>query len=139
ERVEGRPEEMVVSKLMLRSMQQAKYDPESIGHFGLATDFYTHFTAPIRRYPDLIVHRLIRMYLLRGQLDGNTVAAWKTTLPNIATQASDRERVAVDAERETDDLKKAEYMMHKIGQTYTRIISSVTSFGMFVELANTVE
>ncbi len=139
ERVEGRPEEMVVSKLMLRSMQQAKYDPESIGHFGLATDFYTHFTAPIRRYPDLIVHRLIRTYLLKGQLDGKTVAAWKKKLPDIAKHASDRERVAVDAERDTDDLKKAEYMMDKIGQTYTGIISSVTSFGMFVELENTVE
>src|SRR5699024_4084977 len=139
ERVEGRPEEMVVSKLMLRSMQQAKYDPESIGHFGLATDFYTHFTAPIRRYPDLIVHRLIRTYLLKVQLDGKTVAAWKKKLPNIAKHASDRERLAGECEGDTDELKKAEYMIDKSGQTYTGIISSVTSFGMFVELENTVE
>src|SRR5699024_11214332 len=103
-RVKGLTEEMVISKLMLRSMKQAKYEPQSIGHFGLATEFYTHFTSPIRRYPDLIVHRLIRTYLLKGQLDGKTVAAWKKKLPDIAKHASDRERVAVDAERDTDDL-----------------------------------
>ncbi|WP_026694514.1 ribonuclease R [Peribacillus kribbensis] len=139
EAVEGKPEEMVISTVMLRSMQQAKYDPESLGHFGLSTEFYTHFTSPIRRYPDLIVHRLIRTYLIEGKLDGETRAKWGALLPDIAKHSSERERRAVDAERETDDLKKAEYMLDKIGEEYDGIISSVTSFGMFVELSNTIE
>src|SRR5699024_1544039 len=107
--VKGKREEMIVSKLMLRSMKQAKYDPKSIGHFGLATDFYTHFTSPIRRYPDLVVHRLIRMYLIDGNLKSETIAYWRDHLPAITRQASETERAAVDAERETDDLKKAEF------------------------------
>ncbi|MBP1969450.1 ribonuclease R [Virgibacillus natechei] len=137
--VQGKPEEMIVSKLMLRSMKQAKYDPQGIGHFGLATEFYTHFTSPIRRYPDLIVHRLIREYLIDKNLDEKTIRQWKESLPEIARHTSDKERTAVDAERETDDLKKAEYMQDKIGEEFTGIIGSVTSFGMFVELENTVE
>jgi len=137
--VKEKPEEMVVSKLMLRSMKQAKYDLQSIGHFGLATDYYTHFTSPIRRYPDLIVHRLIRTYLFEKRMNQKTIQKWKDRLPDIARHTSDMERTAVDAERETDDLKKAEYMEDKIGETYTGIISSVTNFGMFVELENTVE
>ncbi|MFC3041350.1 ribonuclease R [Virgibacillus xinjiangensis] len=137
--VQGRPEEMIVNKLMLRSMQQAKYDPRSVGHFGLATEFYTHFTSPIRRYPDLIVHRLIRTYLLEKKLDKKTTQQWKEKMPEIARHTSERERAAVDAERETDDLKKAEYMQDKIGEEFMGIISSVTSFGLFVELENTVE
>lgn len=139
ERVKGEKEEMVISKLMLRSMKQAKYDPVSIGHFGLSTDFYTHFTSPIRRYPDLIVHRLIRTYLLNGNLSDKTLRKWKKLLPDIAKHTSEMERAAVDTEREVDDLKKAEYMSDKIGEEYTGIISSVTSFGLFVELENTVE
>ncbi|MFD1848968.1 ribonuclease R [Oceanobacillus bengalensis] len=139
EEIQGRPEEMIVSKLMLRSMKQAKYDPQSIGHFGLATEFYTHFTSPIRRYPDLIVHRLIRTYLVNNQLDSKTTSHWKQNLPEIARHTSEMERRAVDAERDTDDLKKAEYMKDKIGEEFTGMISSVTNFGMFVELENTVE
>ncbi|WP_093213483.1 ribonuclease R [Sediminibacillus albus] len=139
EEVKDTQEEMIISKLMLRSMQQAKYDPQGIGHFGLATDFYTHFTSPIRRYPDLIVHRLIRTYLINGQLDEKTRRHWKDKMPEIARHSSEMERAAVDAERETDDLKKAEYMQDKIGEEYDGVISSVTGFGLFVELPNTIE
>jgi ribonuclease R len=139
EEVQGKPEEMVVSTVMLRSMQQAKYYPESLGHFGLSTQFYTHFTSPIRRYPDTIVHRLIRTYIVEGKLDEATRAKWDAQLPEIAQHSSKMERRAVDAERETDELKKAEYMEDKIGVEYDGIISSVTNFGMFVELPNTIE
>ncbi|MBN9655953.1 ribonuclease R [Halobacillus sp. GSS1] len=139
EEVKGTQEDMIISKLMLRSMQQAKYDPQGLGHFGLATDFYTHFTSPIRRYPDLIVHRLIRTYLVEEKLDYKTRKHWKDQMPEIARHSSEMERAAVDAERETDDLKKAEFMQDKIGEEYEGVISSVTSFGMFVELPNTVE
>ncbi|WP_338449357.1 ribonuclease R [Niallia oryzisoli] len=139
EEVQGKPEEMVISTVMLRSMQQAKYDPDSLGHFGLSTEFYTHFTSPIRRYPDLIVHRLIRTYLIEGKLDQATREKWDSRLPDIAEHSSKMERRAVDAERETDELKKAEYMEDKIGVEYDGIISSVTNFGMFVELPNTIE
>lgn len=137
--VKGKPEELVVSRLMLRSMKQAKYDPKSIGHFGLASQFYTHFTSPIRRYPDLTVHRLIRTYLFNKQTGKKTTDHWQEALPEIARHTSEAERTAVDAERDVDDLKKAEYMLDKIGEEYTGVISSVTSFGMFVELENTVE
>ncbi|MGX1901564.1 ribonuclease R [Thermolongibacillus altinsuensis] len=139
EAAKGQPEEMVVSTVMLRSMKQARYDAESLGHYGLATDFYTHFTSPIRRYPDLIVHRLIRTYLINGQLDEQTQQYWAEKLPDIAEQASNMERRAVEAERETDDLKKAEFMEDKIGMEFDGIISSVTNFGLFVELPNTIE
>ncbi|CDQ39108.1 MULTISPECIES: ribonuclease R [Virgibacillus] len=139
EEVQGKPEEMIVSKLMLRSMQQAKYDPQSIGHFGLATEFYTHFTSPIRRYPDLTVHRLIRTYLIQKNMDQKTLQKWKDAMPEIARQTSEAERRAVDAERETDDLKKAEFMQNKIGEEYIGVISSITNFGLFVELENTIE
>ncbi|MFG6148076.1 ribonuclease R [Halobacillus sp. B23F22_1] len=139
ESVKDTQEEMIISKLMLRSMQQAKYDPQSLGHFGLSTEFYTHFTSPIRRYPDLIVHRLIRTYLVNKDVDYKTRKHWKDQLPDIAKHSSEMERAAVDAERETDDLKKAEYMQDKIGEEYDGVISSVTSFGLFVELPNTVE
>jgi ribonuclease R len=137
--VKGEQEEMIISKLMLRSMKQAKYDTKSIGHFGLATKFYTHFTSPIRRYPDLIVHRLIRTYLINGDLSHETQAKWKEKLSEIAKHTSERERVAIDAERDTDELKKAEFMQDKIGEEFEGVISSVTGFGLFVELDNTVE
>lgn len=139
EEVQGKPEEMVVSTVMLRSMQKAKYDPESLGHYGLSTEFYTHFTSPIRRYPDLIVHRLIRTYLIEGKLDEMTREKWNAQLPDIAEHTSNMERRAVEAERETDELKKAEFMEDKIGEEFDGIISSVTNFGMFVELPNTIE
>lgn len=139
EEVQGKPEEMVISTVMLRSMQQAKYYPECLGHFGLSTEFYTHFTSPIRRYPDTIVHRLIRTYLIEGKLDETTREKWNARLPEIADHTSRMERRAVEAERETDELKKTEYMEDKIGEEYDGIISSVTNFGMFVELPNTIE
>ncbi|KAF2423923.1 ribonuclease R [Bacillus subtilis] len=137
--VRDRPEETVISTVMLRSMKQAKYDPQSLGHFGLSTEFYTHFTSPIRRYPDLIVHRLIRTYLINGKVDEATQEKWAERLPDIAEHTSSMERRAVDAERETDNLKKAEYMLDKIGEEFDGMISSVTNFGMFVELPNTIE
>jgi ribonuclease R len=139
EAVRGEPEEMLISTVMLRSMKQARYDAESLGHYGLSTDFYTHFTSPIRRYPDLIVHRLIRTYLINGQMDEQTQQKWAEKLPEIAEHASDMERRAVEAERETDDLKKTEFMEDKIGMEFDGIISSVTNFGLFVELPNTIE
>ncbi|PLR78127.1 ribonuclease R [Bacillus sp. V3-13] len=139
EEVQGKPEEMVISTVMLRSMQQAKYNPNSLGHFGLSAEYYTHFTSPIRRYPDLIVHRLIRTYLIEGKLDPATREKWNARLPEIAEHSSNMERRAVDAERETDELKKAEFMEDKIGVEYDGIISSVTNFGMFIELPNTIE
>ncbi|NGQ95107.1 ribonuclease R [Brevibacillus sp. SYP-B805] len=139
EEVKGTPEEVIISTVMLRSMKQARYDAESLGHFGLATDFYTHFTSPIRRYPDLIVHRLIREWLEHGEMSEERASYWAQILPEIAEHTSQRERVAVDAERETDDLKKAEYMLAHIGEEFEGVISSVTSFGIFVELPNTIE
>ncbi|MCF6093624.1 ribonuclease R [Microaerobacter geothermalis] len=139
EEIKGKPEEVVISTVMLRSMKQARYEAESLGHFGLSAEFYTHFTSPIRRYPDLIVHRLIREWVNQGGFSSDRISYWQEKLPLIAKQSSDRERIAVDAERETDDLKKAEYMVEKIGEEFEGIISSVTSFGMFVELPNTIE
>ena len=106
---------------------------------GLSTEFYTHFTSPIRRYPDLIVHRLIRTYLIEGKINEATQEKWGARLPDIADHSSKMERRSVDAERETDELKKAEYMEDKIGEEYDGIISSVTNFGLFVELPNTIE
>lgn len=139
ESIEGMPEETVISTMLLRSMQQAKYFEESLGHFGLSADFYTHFTSPIRRYPDLIVHRLIRTYLLEKDVSSETIAHWNANMSEIAQHTSERERRAVDAERDTDALKKAQYMLDKIGEEFDGVISSVTNFGMFVELENTVE
>lgn len=139
EQVKDTPEEGIISTVMLRSMKQAKYAPESLGHFGLATDFYTHFTSPIRRYPDLIVHRLIRTYLIEGNISEEVQQKWHQRLGEIAEHTSHRERLAVDAERETDDLKKAEFMLDKIGEEFEGVISGVTSFGIFVELENTIE
>ncbi|MBC1433781.1 ribonuclease R [Listeria rocourtiae] len=139
EEVKGKPEEMVVSTIMLRSMQQAKYDTANLGHFGLSTEYYTHFTSPIRRYPDLIVHRLIREYLIHGDIDDATMVKWAERLPEIAEHTSKMERRAVEAERETDELKKTEYMVDHVGEIFKGIISSVTNFGMFIELPNTIE
>ncbi|MGE6488942.1 ribonuclease R [Paenisporosarcina sp. NPDC076898] len=139
ESIEGLPEEPVISTMMLRSMQQAKYNAESLGHFGLSTEYYTHFTSPIRRYPDLIVHRLIRTYLINGDVSKPTVAHWGAVMDEIADHTSGRERRAVDAERDTESLKKAQYMADKIGEEFEGIVSSVTNFGMFIELQNTIE
>jgi ribonuclease R len=139
EQVKDTPEETVVSKVLLRSMKQAKYESEYNSHFGLSADYYTHFTSPIRRYPDLIVHRLIREWIEQGVMDEERKQRWSEQLPEIARHTSERERVAVDAERETDDLKKAEFMADKIGEEFEGIVSSVTNFGMFIELPNTIE
>lgn len=139
EEIEGTREETVISTMMLRSMKQARYDAESLGHFGLSAEFYTHFTSPIRRYPDLVIHRIIKEVVTNGSLSEKRQEHLAARLPDIAKQSSERERIAVEAERETDALKKAEYMLDKIGEEFEGMISSVTSFGMFVELENTVE
>ncbi|HDU1316292.1 TPA: ribonuclease R [Staphylococcus pseudintermedius] len=139
EEIAGRPEDMVISTMMLRSMQQARYDADNLGHFGLAADYYTHFTSPIRRYPDLIVHRLVRKYLIEKSMDGRAMHEWEEKLPQIAEHTSNRERRAIDAERDTDELKKAEFMIQHIGDEFEGVISSVANFGMFVELSNTIE
>ncbi|EGQ3924903.1 ribonuclease R [Staphylococcus pseudintermedius] len=139
EEIAGRPEDMVISTMMLRSMQQARYDADNLGHFGLAADYYTHFTSPIRRYPDLIVHRLVRKYLIEKSMDGRAMHEWEEKLPQIAEHTSNRERRAFDAERDTDELKKAEFMIQHIGDEFEGVISSVANFGMFVELPNTIE
>ncbi|RIX60583.1 ribonuclease R [Paenibacillus nanensis] len=140
EEIQGTKEATVISTMMLRSMKQAKYDAECLGHFGLAAEFYTHFTSPIRRYPDLVIHRVIREVIENGgMLTEARQEALTARMPDIAQQSSERERVAVDAERDTDKLKKCEYMLDKVGEEFDGIISSVTSFGMFIELENSVE
>lgn len=137
EEVETKPEAAVINTMLLRSMQQARYSEDNYGHYGLAAEYYTHFTSPIRRYPDLIVHRLIRTYS-QDQSD-ETKEKWAEALPEIADHSSKMERRSVEAEREVDSMKKAEYMADKIGEEFDGIISSVTKFGIFIELPNTVE
>lgn len=139
EKVEGRPEERIISTVSLRSMQQARYSEQSLGHFGLAARYYTHFTSPIRRYPDLIVHRLLRETFATGSLPLDRQERLKTVLPEIAEHASNRERLATEAERETTDMKKIEYMAQFVGEEFAGVISGVTAFGIFVELDNGVE
>ncbi len=140
EAIQGTKEQTVLSTMMLRSMKQAKYDAESTGHFGLAAEYYSHFTSPIRRYPDLVIHRVIREVLESGgALNEKRHEQLAGRMADIAQQSSERERVAVDAERDTEALKKAEFMLDKVGEEFEGIISSVTSFGMFIELENTVE
>ena len=135
----GTPEHTIISTLLLRCMQKARYDEQCLGHFGLADEFYTHFTSPIRRYPDLIVHRLIRKYLFEKRVDDRTIRHYQEIMPEIALQSSNREREAIDIEREVDDMKIAEYMEKHIGEEFEGIISSVTNFGFFVELDNTID
>ncbi|MCQ6562246.1 ribonuclease R [Paenibacillus mendelii] len=140
EDIRGTKEQTVISTVMLRSMKQARYEAESLGHFGLAAEFYSHFTSPIRRYPDLVIHRVMREVIENGgMLSEARMEALGARMPDIAQQSSERERVAVEAERDTDKLKKAEFMLDKIGEEFDGIISSVTSFGIFIELENTVE
>ena len=138
EHFEGHDEFPVVSRMMLRSMQKAKYDPSPIGHFGLGLEDYTHFTSPIRRYPDLVVHRILRKYVF-GTPDIAKMAVDEERLKVIAEQSSFKERNAVDAEREIENMKKAEYMEEHIGMIADGVISGVTKFGFFVELENTIE
>ncbi|KXG74010.1 ribonuclease R [Thermotalea metallivorans] len=137
-KVEGKKEERIINTLMLRSLKQARYSPECSGHFGLAAQYYSHFTSPIRRYPDLQIHRIIRESL-SGKLTEKRIEKLKGIVAKTAEKSSERERIAEEAERETEDLKKAEYMSYHIGEEFDGIISSVTSFGMFVELENTIE
>ena len=139
EQLRDKPEFKILSSLMLRSMQKAVYKPENLGHYGLASTCYTHFTSPIRRYPDLTVHRLLRTYLIDGKMDMGTLKRWEEKLVYISEHSSSRERAAVDCEREVEDMKMAEYMEQHIGEHYVGMISSVTSFGMFVELDNLIE
>ena len=137
--LEDKPEFKILSSLLLRSMQKAVYRPENLGHYGLASQCYTHFTSPIRRYPDTTVHRLLRTYLFDKQLDMRTIRKWEEKLVYISEHSSDRERASVDCEREVEDMKMAEYMEGHIGEEFEGMISSVTSFGMFVELDNLIE
>ncbi len=138
EKVKGTKEEAIVSNIMLRSLAKARYSNENLGHFGLAAKYYCHFTSPIRRYPDLIIHRIMKEYL-KGKVKESRDEALKKKLPEIARQCSERERAADEAERETEDLKKVEYMKSKEGEVFEGVISHVTSFGMFIELENTIE
>ncbi|MEG0240728.1 ribonuclease R [Anaerorhabdus sp.] len=133
------PEFPVISTLMLRSMQKAKYDSKCLGHFGLALDEYLHFTSPIRRYPDLIVHRMLRKYSFNQCLDVNEIKNDELKMEKLGLETSERERASIEAERDVEDMKKAEFMQNKIGLTFDAVISSVTKFGFFVELPNTVE
>lgn len=138
DKIEGTPEEMLISRLTLRSMKQAKYTVECTGHFGLACQYYCHFTSPIRRYPDLQIHRIIKEQL-RGRMKEKRIAHYESKLPEVAKHSSTMERRADEAERETEKLKKAEFMEQHIGEVYEGVISGVTSWGIYVELENTIE
>ncbi len=138
ERIEGTPQEALISRLTLRSMQRAKYSTECAGHFGLACRYYCHFTSPIRRYPDLQIHRIIKESLHR-RLKSEQRRHYEEILPDVAKHSSSRERLAEEAERETDKLKKAQFMQRHIGDVFTGVISGVTNWGIYVELPNTVE
>ncbi|WP_407647503.1 ribonuclease R [Bombilactobacillus apium] len=138
QKVAGTPQEPVITTMLLRSLQQARYAVDPLGHFGLAATYYTHFTSPIRRYPDLMVHRMIHSYTEKG-IDPEIQNHWAEQLDEVAIRTSTCERKSIDVERAVTDLKKAEFMADKVGQTFDAIISSVTSFGMFVSLENTVE
>lgn len=133
------PEFKMLSSLLLRSMKKAEYSKENIGHFGLASKAYTHFTSPIRRFPDLTVHRLLRRYLFENDLSNSTINYFDTELVDIAEHSSEKEVASVNAERDVTDMKMAEYMESHIGEVYEGVISTVTNFGFFVELPNLVE
>lgn len=136
--IEDTPEEALISRLTLRSMKQAKYTIDCTGHFGLACQYYCHFTSPIRRYPDLQIHRIIKEQL-RGRMNEERIAHYQDILPEVAKHSSEMERRADEAERETDKLKKVEFMEEHIGEIFEGVISSITSWGVYVELPNTVE
>mgnify|MGYP001295856449 CR=1 FL=1 len=139
DQLKDKKEYKILASLMLRSMQKAVYQTDNIGHFGLASKIYTHFTSPIRRFPDTTVHRLLRTYLFKGDESKKTIDYFKEYLPVLADHASQKERDAIECEREVEDMKMAEYMMDHIGEEFTGMISGVTSFGMFVELPNMIE
>ena len=138
QKAEGTDEERIITRMVLRSMMQARYTAENGGHFGLAAKYYCHFTSPIRRYPDLEIHRMIKK-MLHGELDEKASAYYRRKMPDWAKHCSKQERVAEDAERDTDALKKVEFMEDKVGQIYEGIISGVTNWGIYVELPNTIE
>lgn len=137
-KIEGTPEEALLSRLTLRSMKRASYQTECMGHFGLACPYYCHFTSPIRRYPDLQIHRIIKEQL-RGRMAGKRILHYEEILPEVAKHSSQMERRADEAERETEKLKKAQYMVSRIGEKFEGVISGVTAWGIYVELPNTVE
>ncbi len=139
EQIKDKPESEILSDILLRSMAKAVYSKENIGHFGLGSSCYTHFTSPIRRYPDLMVHRLLRTYLFENKIDNQTIDYWNENLDFIALNCSNREQAAVEAEREVDDMKMAEYMESHVGETFIGTITTITNFGMFVALDNLVE
>ena len=140
EEIKGKEEERVVSTLVLRTMKVARYEAENKGHFGIAGKYYCHFTSPIRRYPDLFIHRIISKYIEENYaVNGDYIEEHRAQAEKRAVQSSEREKIATKAERDAEKLKKAEYMQQKIGEEYEGIISSVTQFGIFVELENTVE
>ena len=140
EEVKGKDEEKVVSNLVLRTLKVARYEAENKGHFGIASKYYCHFTSPIRRYPDLFIHRIISEYLENSyNIKDSWIEEYEQKAEERARQSSEREKIATKVERDSEDLKKAEYMEDKIGEEYEGIVSSVTQFGMFVELENTVE
>lgn len=138
-RAEGTKEERLVHTVMLRSMKQARYAVDNLGHFGLAAPFYSHFTSPIRRYPDLLIHRVTRQAVAKGGISPALEERWQHAFPDLADHASVAERKADEAERETVDLKKAEFMQDKVGQEFDGLVSGVTAFGLFVSLENGVE
>ena len=133
ERIHGKPEEKPIAFLMLRTMQKARYAPENLGHFGLAASSYTHFTSPIRRYPDLVVHRALRA-ARHGSLDEETREEWREDLPEVARHTSEMERRADDAERELLQWKKVKFMADKVGDEFEGYVTGVAAFGLFVEL-----
>lgn len=138
QKAEETDEERIITRMVLRSMMQARYTAENGGHFGLAAKYYCHFTSPIRRYPDLEIHRMIKK-MLHGELDEKASTYYRRKMPDWAKHCSKQERVAEDAERDTDALKKVEFMEDKVGQIYEGIISGVTNWGIYVELPNTIE
>ena len=138
--VKGKEEERVVSNLLLRTLKLARYSDENMGHFGIASKYYCHFTSPIRRYPDLFIHRVISHYLDCGyDVDNEFLEKYKVLANQAAINSSEREKIATKTEREADKIKKAEFMEKHIGEEFEGVVSSITSFGMFVELENTVE
>ncbi len=139
DQLQDKPEFDILSSLLLRSMRKAEYSKENIGHFGLASRAYTHFTSPIRRFPDLTVHRLLKKYLVEQDMSMTTIQALDNQLVEIASHSSEREVAAVDAERDVDDMKMAEYMEDHIGEEYEGVIDTITNFGFFVQLPNLIE
>lgn len=138
DKVKGTRQERIISTMMLRSLQKARYSDEHTWHFGLAANYYSHFTAPIRRYPDLMIHRIMKEYI-HGDLNAERIEYYTSALPEITRQCSEREKNAEEAERDYEDFKKAEYMREHIGEEFNGVVSGITSFGMFIELENSVE